>query len=286
MNTPNEAGAKGTLGIIAGAGALPALLARAWEGEGGRVFIVALEGIADDSISAFPHSRHPIGKFGASVAALKAAGCEAVTMAGKVKRPDWGALIPDLKGAALMPRLVAAATRGDDAILRALIDAFESEGLPVRAPETILKSLAAPEGDLAQKRATPTDDADIERAIAVLRALSPLDVGQGCVVAEGVVLAVEAAQGTDQMLADLTALPAHLKGTAGTRKGVLVKMAKTGQERRVDLPAVGAATVERAAAAGLAGIAVEAEGALIIDRLAAIARADALGLFLKGVRAH
>jgi DUF1009 family protein len=96
------------------------------------------------------------------------------------------------------------------------------------------------------------------------------------------VLALEAAEGTDAMLARVAALPMAVRGEAGARRGVLVKCAKPIQDRRIDLPTIGVDTLEAAAKAGLSGLAVEAGGALIVDRAAVVARADALGMFVVG----
>jgi hypothetical protein len=124
---------------------------------------------------------------------------------------------------------------------------------------------------------------DIARAMEAVIALGALDIGQGAVVCEGLVLAVEAAEGTDKMLERCAELPEPIRGTARSRRGVLVKLPKPKQEMRVDLPTIGVATVERAAAAGLAGIAIKAGAALILDEAAVIARADALGIFVAGI---
>jgi hypothetical protein len=139
-----------------------------------------------------------------------------------------------------------------------------------------------PEGILGKTMPRPEDERDIARGIDVVRRLGELDIGQAAVVANGLVLAVEAVEGTDAMLDRCRALPEAVRGTPAARRGVLVKMPKPGQERRVDLPTIGLGTVERAAALGLAGIAAEAGGVLCLDRAAMIAHADAEGVFIKG----
>jgi DUF1009 family protein len=122
------------------------------------------------------------------------------------------------------------------------------------------------------------------RAFAIVKALGALDVGQAAVVCEGLALAVEAAEGTDRMIERVTTLREALRGTPQDRRGVLVKALKPTQDAKTDMPVIGVATVERAAAAGLAGIGLEAGGALIVDKAAVAARADALGLFVTGVK--
>ena len=122
----------------------------------------------------------------------------------------------------------------------------------------------------------------MEQALRIARATGALDIGQGAVVCDGLVLAVEAQEGTDAMLRRCAALPAAVRGAPEARRGVLAKAPKPIQERRVDLPTLGVATVEAAAAAGLAGVVVEAGAALVLDRAAVTAAADRLGLFVWG----
>ncbi|MBY0423093.1 MAG: UDP-2,3-diacylglucosamine diphosphatase LpxI, partial [Parvularculaceae bacterium] len=204
--------------------------------------------------------------------------CDAVVLAGRVRRPDFASLKPDMKGAALLPKIIAAAAKGDGALLSLVVETLEAEGVKVLAPETVLGDLAAPGGALGAFAPSAEDRADIAKAARLVAALGPFDVGQAAVVARGFVLAVEAAEGTDAMLDRCALLP----GRGSERSGVLLKRPKPQQERRIDLPVVGAETMRRAAAAGLAGVAVEAGGALVVDRAATLAAADSLRLFVYG----
>src|SRR5262249_25890747 len=124
--------------------------------------------------------------------------------------------------------------------------------------------------------------ADAAKAMDVAQAIGQLDVGQGAVVCDGLVLAVEAQEGTDAMLARVAELPQEIRGSAEARRGVLAKTPKPIQERRVDLPTTGVQTLERAAAAGLAGVAGEAGAMVVLDREAVTEAADRLGLFVWG----
>ena len=137
----------------------------------------------------------------------------------------------------------------------------------------------------APKQTGTGTDKDIDRALAVARAIGQMDIGQGAVVVRGLVLAVEAQEGTDGMLARCAELPAALRGSAGAPIGVLAKAPKPIQERRVDMPTIGVATVMAATRAGLAGIVGEAGALLVIDRAAVIRAADSLGLFVLGAPA-
>lgn len=265
----------GTLGIIAGGGILPAQLAASVRASGRAVFILGLDGHADAaSISGFPHAFHRIGAAGQIIATLRAAGVDDLVLIGPVRRPSLLTLMPDAEGAKILARIGRSAFAGDDGLLAAVIRVLEEEGFRVRGAHEVMAGLAAPEGVLGRHAPDAAAEADIFRGAAVARLLGAADVGQAVVVQQGIVLGVEAAEGTDALLARCGAL--RREGPAG----VLIKRAKPGQEARADLPTVGVRTVEGAAAAGLAGIAIEAGMTLLPEREATIAAADAAGLFL------
>jgi hypothetical protein len=159
---------------------------------------------------------------------------------------------------------------------------MEGYGFRVVGPDQVLGALLAQAGVWTRTAPTDADLADIARGREVVAALGRLDIGQGAVVSRNLVLAVEAAEGTDRMLARVGELPADFLGTHDARRGVFVKMAKPGQERRIDLPTVGLETVQRCASAGLAGLAVEAGAALVLDKDGMVRAADAAGMFIQG----
>jgi hypothetical protein len=183
---------------------------------------------------------------------------------------------------AILPAVMAAAREGDDALLRVLIQAHADAGFSVSGADEIAEGLKAKAGQWGAIAPNEQGRADIKKAAETAAAIGALDIGQGAIVCDGLVLAVEAQEGTDQMLKRVAGLRAEIRGTPEARRGVLVKRAKPIQDRRIDLPIIGLATLENAAAAGLAGIAVEAGGALAIDRDKLIAAADEAGLFLYG----
>lgn len=267
------------LGLIAGGGELPVHVAAAAAAEGRLGCVIALEGFADRSQYENPVACG-LARFGAMVKALHHARCDAVCFAGIVTRPDFSALKPDLKGMALLPKVVAAAARGDDALLRTVVGAFEREGLAVVGADEIAEELKARPGLVGAIGPDDQGRADALKALHVAGVIGAEDIGQGAVVAGGLVLAVEAQEGTDNMLARVAGLPEALRGAPGAGKGVLAKRPKPVQERRVDLPVIGVSTVEGAARAGLAGIAAPAGDALIIGREAVARAADAAGLFV------
>ncbi len=273
------------LGLIAGGGSLPIALAEYCQSAGRPFFVIRLRGFADAEMADFPGAEIGVAELGRVFEALKREGCEAVCMAGNVDRPDFSALKPDLRGLKSLPGAVAAARKGDDALLRFLLGEFEREGFIIEGADAVFADLRLAAGALGDYRPGAEHQADIALARQVVETLGVLDVGQAAVIAGGVVLAVEAQEGTDAMLARCIDLPAALKGAPGARLGVLIKWPKSIQDRRIDLPVVGVATVEAAAAAGLAGMVVQAEAALAIDKAAVRAAADRLGLFIVGLPA-
>jgi UDP-2,3-diacylglucosamine hydrolase len=271
------------LGLIAGGGSLPVEIATHCQRAGRPFFVVRLKGSAGPELTRFPGAEVGIAELGKCFKALKRAGCKAVCFAGQVMRPDFRALAPDLRGLRALPGVLTAARKGDDALLRALLGEFEKEGFAVEGAHEVMGDLTLPAGPLGRIRPGPEHAGDIARALEVARAIGGLDIGQGAVVCEGLVLAVEAQEGTDAMLRRVTELPAAIRGAPEAPRGVLAKAPKPIQETRVDLPTIGLGTIQRAARAGLAGVAGEAGGLIVLDREAVIALADELGLFIVGV---
>lgn len=251
--------------IIAGAGALPRLLAERLEAP----VVHALEGFAPD----IPAAPFRLERLVPLMEHLLDEGVGQVVFAGAVRRPRFDPESFDARTATLVPRMAAAMGRGDDAALRELIAIFEDWGLKVVGAEAIRPDLLPGPGPLAGTP-TPQAEADAARAAAILDVTGALDIGQGCVVAAGLCLAIETLPGTAAML-DFVA---RTRDSGGG--GVLFKAPKPGQDRRIDLPAIGPDTVAQAAAAGLSGIAVAAGGVLVLDRAATVAAAEDAGLAL------
>ncbi|MBM3505523.1 MAG: LpxI family protein [Alphaproteobacteria bacterium] len=268
------------LGILAGTGALPRRLVEACQADRREVFVITFEGENENrDLPAVPGTRLPLGAVGRVLEALRQAGCREVVLAGAFRRPAWSALKPDWRGARLLPKVMAAG--GDDAVLKVIAKEMESEGFRVIGADEVQPQLLAPVAAIAGRAATPAERSDIALGRAVLRALSPFDVGQAVVVEAGRVLGIEGPEGTDALIDRAR----NLK-TAGPGTGVLVKMRKRGQDQRLDRPTVGPTTVESVAGAGFAGIAVEAGETLLVDQSALTARALALGVFVVGFDAE
>ncbi|MBO6764941.1 LpxI family protein [Maricaulis sp.] len=266
------------LGLIAGGGGLPREILNALDPQS--VLVIRLKGFADDPFDDIGHVEHSVGEIGAITRSLKSAGCDAVCFAGYVTRPDFKALRLDGAGLKLLPRVLAAGRKGDDAILRVVVEAFEREGLTVVGADSLLTRNRLEAGRLGRVEPDANAQADADKAMHVAAEIGRLDIGQGAVVADGLVLAVEAQEGTNAMLERVAGLPAALRGSPDERRGVLAKRPKPIQERRIDMPVVGVDTVRLCDAAGLAGIVLEAGGALVVDREAVIRELDARGLFL------
>lgn len=264
------------LGIIAGGGDLPVRLIEAARAAGRPYYVLALKDQADLTLGGdTPHDWVRIGAAGKGMDLLHANQVRDVVFAGRIKRPSLGALMPDARMVRFLAKL-AGGSFGDDGLLRKVIAEFEGEGFHVVGADDVLSSLVSSSGQLGRHEADDLAWSDIERGIKIVRAIGALDVGQAVVVQQGMVLGVEGIEGTDALVERCGALRREGLG------GVLVKAKKPAQDRRVDLPTIGVETVQRALAAGLRGIAVEAGETLIVDQAAVVAEADKLGLFLIG----
>ncbi len=268
------------IGILAGGGRLPITIAQSVAARGGAVHIVGIEGEADPDIAGFPHTWVNWGQIGRMLATLRAEDARELVIAGGVRRPDLWRVRPDAGLFRNLPLIIQLLAGGDDSVLKRVVRFFEGNGFMVRGVHEVAPDLLADAGRLGSLALGREDLDDAELGFAVRWALGPVDAGQAVVTARGKVLAIEGAEGTDAMLERVAALPG--RGRNGSREGVLTKGPKPGQELRVDMPAIGPRTVERVATAGLAGVAVEAGGVLVLDRGETVRRADALGCALQG----
>ena len=271
------------LAIIAGGGRLPARMAEAVRQSGRPVFVLGLRGIADTEIQRFPHAWIGLGEIGRLFALLEQHGCRDLVLAGAVSRPHLGDIRFDFGALKRLPDLVRVLRGGDDSVLAGIARFFESHGLRVWGVHEVATELVAPAGILTRRKPAADEEKDIRIGLEAARAIGALDIGQAVVAAEERVVAVEAAEGTDRMLRRVGELRAEGRLRLRRRAGVLVKCAKPQQDLRLDMPTVGLTTVELAAAAGLAGLAIEAGRTLLPERDEAVAAADRLGLFIAGV---
>ena len=271
------------LAIVAGGGDLPRRVAEQARRSGRDPFVVGLKGFVEQALLAdFGGPELSVGELGRLIQLMKKEGCEEMVFAGSLKRPDFASLKLDLKGVQSLPKILAAAKKGDDALLRSVMDIFADAGFRIIGAEEVLDDLRVVAGPLGAISPTAEHWLDILRAAEVAKVSGLLEIGQGAISCAGLILAVEAQEGTDRMLARIPELAPEIRGTPDARRGVLVKRPKPQQEMRIDLPTIGVTTVAGAAKAGLAGIAVQAGAALVVDREAVAAAADAAGIFIYG----
>jgi len=278
----SELAAGTPLGIVSGRGALPFTVAAAANHEGRRVVLFALRGFADRSeVTAYSHYWVRLGQFGRLCKLARREGCRDLVLIGGVQRPRLWQLWPDWTTLLLYRRIKHLFRGGDDHLLSGIADAIEERGFRIIGAHEIAPEILMTKGALGRRMPSAEDDADIAKGLAFLRSMGPFDVGQAVVIADRRVLAVEAAEGTDEMLRRVAQLRRERKiPRAG---GVLVKAAKPQQDRRIDLPTIGPSTIESAAKARLSGIAVVAGSAIVAQRTRLGAAADRSKVFLVGV---
>jgi UDP-2,3-diacylglucosamine hydrolase len=273
------------LAIICGGGSFPGAIADAVARRGRRPVMFGIRGWADAAvIERYAHYWIAIGQAGRFFRLAKAENCREVLFIGTLLRPPITQLRLDWQTIRLMPRVARAFRGGDDKLLSGIAGVAESGGLRVVGVKDVAPEVFAPEGVLGRRQPSERDKADIARALSVIAALGPFDVGQAVIVADNNVLAIEAAEGTDNLLNRIAELRRLGRVTAAPGTGVLVKAPKPGQDRRFDLPSIGPRTIENIARAGLAGLAVAAGSTMIAEADQTIAAADRERIFLVGVR--
>ena len=268
------------VGILASGGVLPLDLAAAIVASGRPVHIVGYEGFADPAIAAHPHEWVNLGQVSRLLGSFRRAGCREIVIVGVLQRPNLWRLRFDFGLLKYLPTVIRLTRGGDDSVLRRCVRFFEGEGFTVRGVGDLAPMLLAQAGPLGQRTPAERNTPALLRAERAIQALGPFDLGQAVVATADRIVAVEGSRGTDAMLRELGPGGSGAGLGAG---GVLVKLAKPEQEMRVDLPTIGPVTIERAAAAGLAGIGVGAGNAIILDRAAVRTKADACGLFVVGL---
>ena len=275
---------KGRLAIVAGGGFLPLYVAEAARAAGENPFILRLKDEADQQWQGFDSAVIGVGDMAGLSALLKANAIDRVVLSGGVKRrPVFGEIRVNFKSLLKLPMAVKTLLAGgDDVVLKMVIGLIEAQGCHVIGAHEIAPDLLAETGSIGAVSPSADDWRDIARGAEAAEALGRLDVGQGAVAVGGRIVALEGVEGTDAMLERVAHLRAE-KRISQHRKGVLVKLCKPQQDVRADLPSIGRSTIENAKKAGLAGIAVEAGRALVIEREAVIKAANEAGLFVIGV---
>lgn len=279
-----DTGLEPRLALIAGNGSLPCQIAEALRSAGREFRIIAIKGEADERTRAQADTELGWGEIGRLYKFLKKTGCRDVLLIGGVsRRPDFTSILGDLGTLKRLPTIIRALAGGDDSLLTKVIRLFEVEGYRVVGIKDVAPQLLASSGVLGKVQPNQGDWRDAELALRATEKLGELDIGQAAIAVGGRVVALEGAEGTDAMLQRCTELKRIGRIRSKGRAGVLVKTAKPNQDLRVDLPTVGPMTIDLAAAAGLAGIAVEASGALIAEKEETLRKADNAGLFVIGI---
>ncbi len=266
------------LGIIAGGGMLPRSLIEYCKKIGRRFFVIAIDGNADPTLfgDGIPHMWIRIGQAGSGFKRFRDEKVEEVVMIGTIRRPSFKELIPDMRTTAFFAK-VGTKALGDDGILRALIKEIEAENMRVVGIHEVMSDILVKTGILGKVKPRKEDLIDIQRGVQTAYELGKLDIGQSVIIQQGLVLGVEAIEGTDELI----------KRCGGYKRkgsgGVLVKLRKPQQDMRIDLPTIGVRTVENAKASGLNGLAVHAGNTLIVDEAEVIKAADKAGLFIIGI---
>jgi len=284
--SPSITSGDGPLAIICGGGSLPFAVADAAMRRGRRVVLFGLRGAAEQQrITGYPHHWAGIGQFGRFRRIARAEGCRDVVLIGGLVRPTITQLWPDLATIRLLPRLYRLFRGGDDHLLSGVARIFEEEGFRLIGADQVAPEILMPYGALGLRKPDEPARADIACGLALLNATGPFDIGQAVVVAENRILAIEAADGTDEMLAHLAELRRNGRIRSREGVGVLVKAPKSSQDRRIDLPSIGPPTIEGVAQAGLAGIAVVAGSTIVAEPERVAKAADQANIFVIGIDA-
>lgn len=271
--------AGGRLALIAGSGALPRHLAAALDAHHRDFLLVEMEGVPSE-VKHADRLTFRLEGLAPFLAALAARGVDQVVMAGRIARPALDPTLVDPETAALLPDLLASFQQGDDATLRAIVDLFEKRDIAVVGPTDVAPDLLPAPDVYGPGEPSDADTRDADKGFAIIDRLGPLDVGQGAVVAQGLCLGIETQPGTDAMLRFVRETGPACRPDPRGAKGVLCKAPKPGQDRRVDLPAIGPGTIHAAAAADLAGVVIPAGGVMVLDRARVLDALGDTGLFL------
>lgn len=272
--------------IICGGGAFPRAVAEAVVDQGRPVLLFLLRGFADPALARFPHEWVRLGSLSAFLGASRKHGAKEVVIIGSVVRPRLSQLGFDWKSAILLPRIARMFLGGDNKLLTGVAEVFAENGLTLRGAHEVAPKLLMPEGIATNLNPIARERDDIEVGRALLHALDRFDVGQAVVVAGRRVIAIEGAEGTAGLLSRVEEMRINGRLRLGAREGVLVKLPKPSQDRRLDMPAIGMDTIAQAKAAGLAGIAIEAGGALVLNAREFVEAADAAGIFVVALSAN
>ena len=267
------------VGLIAGDGSFPLEVAKSVSKKNNEIFIIAIKGSASKDIERYPHLWIRIGEIGKAIKALKENNCKEVILIGGVKKPNVWLLRPDFGALKLFFKLIILPIKGDASILKTLLDFLEKDNkFKVVGAEKYIPYLLMSKGLIAGEKINEQANIDIDIAIENCKNIGSKDIGQACVVVNGQIIASEDSLGTDKMLRDIIS-----KEIRFNNEGVLVKLVKPIQDRRVDLPAIGLQTIKLAKEIGLCGIAIEDKSSFISNKEGVIEFANKNNIFIFGL---
>ena len=267
------------VGLIAGDGSFPLEVAKSVSQKNNEIFIIAIKGSASKDIERYPHLWIRIGEIGKAIKALKENNCKEVVLIGGVKKPNVWLLRPDFGALKLFFKLIILPIKGDASILKTLLNFLEKDNkFKVVGAEKYIPYLLMSKGLIAGEKINEQSNIDIDIAIENCKNIGSKDIGQACVVVNGQIIASEDSLGTDKMLRDIIS-----KEIRFNNEGVLVKLVKPIQDRRVDLPAIGLQTIKLAKEIGLCGIAIEAKSSFISNKEGVIEFANKNNIFIFGL---
>jgi len=267
-----------SLALIAGEGNLPNQIIQSCKQRDIDLIVIGFKGQTNLGTIDIPYAEFGLGSIGEVLRHLKRHSIKEIVFAGGIERPNIKTLGLDWMGAKWLKTLGLRALKGDDDLLSGILELLQKEGFTIIKPSNFLENLMLPPGILTKASPADQDLLDSERGAQILRSLSSQDVGQSALVQNGLVLGIEAIEGTKALIERCAPLKRPGPG------GVLVKMAKIGQSKTIDLPTIGPETVQSLKDAGFAGIAAEEALTQVIDLEETIRLADELGLFIVGIR--
>jgi hypothetical protein len=275
-----------TVGIVAGSGVLPFSVAELLQARGIKPFIFAIRGFCDPAqVERFPHHWVALGQVGRLTGLMRTEGCKDIVFIGGLVRPALSEIRLDFGTLRAIPAIAAALRGGDDHLLSGISRIFARHGIRVVGIQDVAPELLMPDGAITRRTPDESEKADIAKGRDLMHALSPFDVGQAVVVIDGHVVAIEDIEGTDGLLARVARLRAEGRIRAKLGRGVLVKMPKTTQDLRFDLPTLGPKTIDGVITAGLAGIGIVAGRTLVAEADVMTAKADQANIFVIGLPA-
>ena len=267
------------VGLIAGDGSFPLEVAKSVSQKNNEIFIIAIKGSASKDIERYPHLWIRIGEIGKAIKAVKENNCKEVILIGGVKKPNVWLLRPDFGALKLFFKLIILPIKGDASILKTLLNFLEKDNkFKVVGAEKYIPYLLMSKGLIAGEKINEQSNIDIDIAIENCKNIGSKDIGQACVVVNGQIIASEDSLGTDKMLRDIIS-----KEIRFNNEGVLVKLVKPIQDRRVDLPAIGLQTIKLAKEIGLCGIAIEDKSSFISNKEGVIEFANKNNIFIFGL---